>query len=102
MIRPLSFSAATLAGSLTLVLGLTQAIPAEAGELVETPSLQDRVAKGDLPDVTNRLPETPQVVALNGPDLSLGEHGGELHLLMGRQKDIRLMTVYGLCPAYRL
>ncbi|MCY4284610.1 MAG: ABC transporter substrate-binding protein [Thiotrichales bacterium] len=62
---------------------------------VETPSLADRVASGALPAVERRLPARPSVVAFAGDDLAPGRHGGELRLLMGRAKDVRLMVVYG-------
>ncbi len=86
---------ASLTGGLALLLAISWSDSAQALDLVETPSLEDKVAQGVLPDVGNRLPTSPQVVALEGEGLSPGEHGGELRLLMGRQKDIRLMTVYG-------
>ena len=62
---------------------------------VETPSLAERVASGELPAVEHRLPQRPSVVALTGGGLAPGRHGGELRLLMGRAKDVRLMVVYG-------
>ena len=62
---------------------------------VETPSLAERVATGELPGVEHRLPARPSVVPLAGDGLAPGRHGGELRLLMGRSKDVRLMVVYG-------
>ena len=62
---------------------------------VETPSLAEMVASGELPAVEHRLPARPSVVALTGDGLAPGRHGGELRLLMGRAKDVRLMVVYG-------
>ena len=62
---------------------------------VETPSLAARVASGELPPVEQRVPVRPSVVALDGDGLAPGRHGGELRLLMGRAKDVRLMVVYG-------
>ena len=75
---------------------------------VETPSLAERVAAGELPPVEQRLPERPSVVALDVNGLASGRHGGEMRLLMGRAKDVRLMVVYGYArlvgydPDYRL
>lgn len=66
-----------------------------AADPVEPPFLAKAVASGALPPVAKRLPEPPAVATLNGKDQSLGEHGGRIEILMGRQKDIRLMTVYG-------
>jgi len=80
---------------IALLVLLSVAGRASAIDLVETPSLAARVAAGELPPVADRLPETPLVVDLDGPEQSLGEPGGTLKILMGRQKDIRMMTVYG-------
>jgi peptide/nickel transport system substrate-binding protein len=64
------------------------------GSFVETPSLLARVQSGELPPVEQRLPNDAQVVQMR-PDQSPGEHGGRLRLLMGKQKDIRQMVIYG-------
>jgi peptide/nickel transport system substrate-binding protein len=68
---------------------------AAAPALVETPYLQDMVAKGTLPPVSQRIPETPSVVQMDGKTKSPGRSGGNLRILMGKPKDTRLMTVYG-------
>ena len=68
---------------------------AAAAPYVETPSLAVRIASGELPPVEQRLPGRPSVVALDANGLAPGRHGGELRLLMGRAKDVRLMVVYG-------
>ena len=68
---------------------------AAGAPFVEVPSLAGRVAAGELPPVERRLPARPSVVALTGNGLVPGRHGGELRLLMGREKDVRLMVVYG-------
>ena len=68
---------------------------AAGAQYVETPSLAERVAAGRLPPVDHRLPARPRVVPLAAGGLSPGRHGGELRLLMGRAKDVRLMVVYG-------
>ena len=85
-----------------------ECVQAAGTAYVETPSFVDRVASGELPPVERRLPERPSVVALDGSGLAPGRHGGELRLLMGRAKDVRLMVVYGYArlvgydPDYRL
>lgn len=66
-----------------------------AEALVEPPVLAPMVASGALPPVEQRLPNPPLVADLSGKDLSVGKYGGSLRLLMGRQKDIRLLVVYG-------
>jgi len=60
----------------------------------ETPSLLARVQSGELPPVEQRVPNDVQVVQML-PEQSSGEHGGQLRLLMGKQKDIRQMVIYG-------
>lgn len=85
-----------LAGSLAvLVCAFAFAPPARAGEIIEPPMLEPLVASGALPPVGDRLPDPPAVAVLIPKDQVLGSHGGEIITLMGRQKDIRLMTVFG-------
>lgn len=62
--------------------------------LIETPALEDAVAKGALPSVRDRLPDQPAVFVPDD-DRQLGTPGGELRMLVGRAKDTRLLTVYG-------
>lgn len=72
------------------------AAPAEALErLIETPFFQDAVARNELPRVQDRVPDEPQIVRYADGENSPGTHGGTLHTLMARQKDIRMMVVYG-------
>jgi peptide/nickel transport system substrate-binding protein len=61
----------------------------------EPPSLAADVANGKLPPLAQRLPSTPLVVNVQRPDWSPGRYGGELHMLMAKDRDIRMMTVYG-------
>ena len=53
------------------------------------------VEAGKLPAVAQRLPKDPRVIEMKGKGLKTGKHGGELRILMGRSKDVRLMVVYG-------
>jgi len=62
---------------------------------LEAPALAARVAAGELPPLAERLPDSPALAALDPAEQTLGEYGGALKLLMGRQKDIRMMMVYG-------
>ncbi len=68
---------------------------ATGGALQETPSLAGRVAEGKLPPVTDRVPQVPSVVFMNGKDKTPGRHGGDMRLIMGKGRDVRLMTIYG-------
>ncbi|MGB1239587.1 MAG: ABC transporter substrate-binding protein [Pseudomonadales bacterium] len=65
----------------------------EAQALTEIPMLGEQVERGDLPPMLARLPEQPEQ-ALFG-DATIGQYGGDLRLLMGKAKDIRMMVVYG-------
>src|SRR5690606_38981101 len=58
----------------------------------EVPALADAVAAGTLPPVAERLPQVPLVEPLGEGD-ALGKHGGDLHMLVGRAKDSRLLAV---------
>ncbi len=68
---------------------------ARPAELLEPFFLGHPVAAGDLPPVTERVPETPSIVRLIGTGQSPGRYGGDLRLLMGKPKDVRMMMVYG-------
>ncbi len=92
--KPGRYLAAALA-ALCAVAGLSARSGADAMELSEAPDLAAAVAAGDLPAVRERVPDPPAVAALDAEGQSLGEHGGTLTILMGRQKDIRMMMVYG-------
>jgi peptide/nickel transport system substrate-binding protein len=62
--------------------------------LKETPNLLEKVQAGELPPVAQRVPVDVEVVQLSA-EQSPGEQGGQLRLLMGKQKDIRQMVIYG-------
>lgn len=57
----------------------------------EPPLLAARVASGTLPPLTQRLPEHPLVVKTD-PD---AVYGGDLRMLIGTPKDLKLAFVYG-------
>ncbi len=61
----------------------------------ESPILAKRVASGELAPLDQRLPTPPMMVNFTKSYHSPGKYGGELILLMGRNKDVRLMVVYG-------
>ncbi len=66
---------------------------ASPSALVETPYLAHSVSSGQLPAVAERLPRVPSVVRF-GDGRKPGRHGGKLRLIMGKQKDIRMIMVY--------
>ena len=78
---------------LLLMLFGSSAVQAMEG-LKETPNLLAKVQAGELPPVAQRVPGDVQVVQLSA-EQSPGEQGGQLRLLMGKQKDIRQMVIYG-------
>jgi len=84
--------AISLVCALTVGLGLagTGAVRAE-----EPPSLKADVESGKLPPMAQRLPRTPYVVDITRSDWTLGRYGGELRTLLAKDRDIRMMVVYG-------
>ncbi|WP_119272104.1 ABC transporter substrate-binding protein [Taklimakanibacter deserti] len=84
--------------SMRLLLGflafLLWTSTAEAG-FIETESLKEKVSKGELPPVEQRLPQHPLVVDLSATGKTPGEHGGTVRMLIGGQRNISLMTVSG-------
>ena len=80
----------------TLAIGSGAASADEAGRrYAETPFFADAVRKNELPSVNERVPETPRIVDVRANGKTPGRHGGTLRLLMGDQRDIRMMTIYG-------
>ncbi len=78
------------------MLGVSASVAsAQNTTYIEPPVLTERVKAGQLPPVARRLPENPAVARFDRPDLEPGRHGGQLRMLMGRAKDIRMMVVYG-------
>ena len=61
----------------------------------ESPMLAELVASGELPPLEQRLPTPPRTMTSTRAHYSPGKYGGELVLLMGKSKDVRLMVVYG-------
>ncbi|MCP4392478.1 MAG: ABC transporter substrate-binding protein, partial [Gammaproteobacteria bacterium] len=80
---------------LLLLTGLTSLMTAAAVQQdIETPSLAAAVQSGQLPPLQQRLPEVPRLIELvDGKNP--GHHGGQLRVLMGKQKDIRQIVIYG-------
>jgi peptide/nickel transport system substrate-binding protein len=68
--------------------------PAFAGER-EPSFFQAQVDAGTLPPVAQRLPTNPRVVNLAAMGRVPGRHGGDIRMLIGGQRDIRLMTING-------
>jgi peptide/nickel transport system substrate-binding protein len=65
-----------------------------AADLIETPMLAEAVKAGHLPAVGARVPKKPRVIDLAALGREPGRHGGRLRMLMGDQRDLRMMSVY--------
>ncbi|HEX6138329.1 MAG TPA: ABC transporter substrate-binding protein [Casimicrobiaceae bacterium] len=76
-----------------LALAVLAAWNARAAE--EPPFLAVDVAAGKLPPLAQRVPRPPLVVDVKRPGWSEGRYGGEVRTLMAKDRDIRMMVVYG-------
>lgn len=61
----------------------------------EPPALAPEVAAGKLAPLEKRLPRTPLVTRVQRPEWTPGKYGGELRMLMAKDRDIRMLVVYG-------
>ncbi|MBM3583716.1 MAG: ABC transporter substrate-binding protein [Alphaproteobacteria bacterium] len=61
---------------------------------IEPPALEDAVLRGELPPVAERLPAVPLVAPLDEGQ-TIGAYGGELHTMVHREKDTRLLAAFG-------
>ena len=79
----------------TAILIMAAAVARAAPELQETPSLAAAVANEELPPVAERAPDEPLFVDPEATGRSYGTPGGTLSTFVSRDKDIRMMVVYG-------
>lgn len=63
--------------------------------LKESAFLQPRIDAGELPPVSQRVPQEPWVVDLDAKGRVPGMQGGTLRTMVSRSKDVRQMVVYG-------
>ncbi len=77
--------------------GLMPWLPARAVATEEPPALAERVAAGKLPPVAQRLPRDPLVLQTDPGAV----YGGELRMLIGTPKDLKLLSVYGYARLVR-
>jgi peptide/nickel transport system substrate-binding protein len=77
--------------ALLLTAGLARAPAAGPPAGAEVPSLVGRVTAGELPPMAQRLPERPLVV----PTDPEAVYGGDMRMLIGTPKDLKLAFVYG-------
>lgn len=62
---------------------------------LESAFLKDALASKSLPPLAERLPLVPRVVNMAALGREPGRHGGTVRVLIGSQKDIRIMTLFG-------
>lgn len=75
----------------TLALLATAVLPRPV--YAEAPLLEADVASGALPPMALRVPENPRVIDLPGMGRQTGVPGGTLRMLVGGQRDIRLIPI---------
>lgn len=73
---------------------LSQAAPF-SGTAIDSPFFAERITAGTLPPLAERLPANPRMIDLEALGRQPGRHGGNIRMLMGDQRDIRMMTLYG-------
>ena len=78
------------------LIALALALPAQATEfrLREAPMLTERVAKGQLPPLNQRLPRTMLIVD-PVEEKTIGTYGGEMRSLAVRARDLRYLSANG-------
>ncbi|MFK8253186.1 ABC transporter substrate-binding protein [Ancylobacter terrae] len=77
-------------------LGLSFAAQADVPESArQAPSLAAAVKAGTLPPLAERLPQQPRVIDVRAAGGEPGQYGGTWRMLMGDQRDIRMVTIYG-------
>ena len=86
--------AAVIGGAFMLLTGHV-ALAGDLPAYINPPSLDEAVAQGELPPVSERLPLTPRVTDPTETGRDFGRSGGRLSMLMSRDKDVRQMVVYG-------
>jgi peptide/nickel transport system substrate-binding protein len=79
----------------TLALLAAAALPRHAAAAVEPEVLRADVEAGRLPPMADRLPLNPRVMQLAAMGRQTGTTGGTIRMLIGGQRDVRLMPFYG-------
>lgn len=89
-----SFAALATAAGTVRVRAQTAGEPRKPPALIETPMLEPQVKAGKLPPIGKRLPEAPLVARMGGEGKP-GTHGGDLRILMSKDRDSRFVGAYG-------
>jgi len=82
-------------GARVLLAAVLSVASFAAAAQTEPPVLAERVAKGELPPMAQRLPVTPHVTDLKAVGRAPGLPGGEIRMIMADQRDLRMMSLYG-------
>ncbi len=92
----LSALLATAAGAPRLLAQTTAPVSVQPTRprLIEPPFFAGLLQKNELPPIAKRVPEAPWIVTLSG-EKTPGEYGGDLRILMARDRDARFLVVYG-------
>jgi peptide/nickel transport system substrate-binding protein len=78
----------------TLALLASVFLPAYARAAYTDPAyFKEKREKGELPDIAERLPKNPRVIDMKALGREPGKHGGSVRMLIGGQRDIRLMPI---------
>jgi len=78
-----------------LLAAMLAASPALAEPtLQEAPFFAERVSKGELPPIEQRVPKQPLVVDLAAHGREVGKPGGDIVTLAARARDIRYLSAY--------
>ena len=80
---------------LGLSVGASGAFATTVPNLVEVPYLKPAVKAGKIPPIEERVPEDVDVFDMKAWGKMPGKYGGQLKFLMGKQKDTKMMMVYG-------
>ncbi|WP_420406366.1 ABC transporter substrate-binding protein [Nisaea sp.] len=64
-------------------------------DFIDPPALRGAIADGSLPPAAERLPDNPRVLDFSAGGLRIGRHGGRIESLIRKEKDVKLLTVYG-------
>jgi peptide/nickel transport system substrate-binding protein len=75
----------------TLALLASVALPRVAS--ADAPLFDADLAAGNLPPMASRLPENPRVMDLPAMGRTIGRQGGTIRMLVGGQRDIRLIPI---------
>jgi peptide/nickel transport system substrate-binding protein len=84
---------AVLPAAFVLAVALGGPARAEGFQFQEAPELAEKVKKGELPPVAERLPRTPLIADFQSRGRQIGRYGGNLRTLAAKARDLRYMTV---------